>query len=257
MSGGWTTTIGDGPVIATAIHHGHNLRDELLALTKLDDAARLREEDPFTGRWAARAPTHLIVETSRFEVDLNRPRAKAVYREPDDAWGLDLWRTEPSTQVIDRSLRMYDQFYRELEEILEAKVEAHGKFALLDIHAYNYRRLGPDAQPEAQNDNPDINIGTGSMERDRWTSVVDGLMREMRRFDRAGRKLDVRENVRFRGGELPRWIHRSFPNSGCAIAVELKKTFMNEWTGEADQGIIQAYEEMTRGLVELLEAVLR
>jgi hypothetical protein len=36
------------------------------------------------------APTHIIVTRSRFEVDLNRPRDKAVYRCAADAWNLDV-----------------------------------------------------------------------------------------------------------------------------------------------------------------------
>jgi hypothetical protein len=36
----------------------------------------------------------MITHRSRFEVDLNRPRREAVYRIPEDAWGLDIWRDE-------------------------------------------------------------------------------------------------------------------------------------------------------------------
>jgi hypothetical protein len=40
--------------------------------------------------------------------------------------------------------------------------------------------------------------------------------------------------VRFFGGELPAWIHATFPKTVCALAIEVKKFFMNEWTGEVD-----------------------
>jgi hypothetical protein len=50
-----------------------------------------------------------------------------------------------------------------------------------------------------------------------------------------GRQLDVRENVKFFGGQLPRWIHEKFPNSVCTLAIEVKKFFMHEWTNELDQ----------------------
>jgi hypothetical protein len=56
----------------------------------------------------------------------------------------------------------------------------------------------------------------------------------MRSHDFLGRRLDVRENVKFFGGQLPRWIHETFPHSVCALAIEVKKFFMNEWTGELD-----------------------
>jgi hypothetical protein len=56
----------------------------------------------------------------------------------------------------------------------------------------------------------------------------------MRSHDYLGRRLDVRENVKFFGGQLARWIHDSFPHSVCALAIEVKKFFMNEWTGKLD-----------------------
>jgi len=40
------------------------------------------------------------------------------------------------------------------------------------------------------------------------------------------------KNIKFKGGYFPRWINQNFPQTGCAIAVELKKFFMNEWTSE-------------------------
>ena len=64
-----------GPVVMTAIHAGHELRPELADLVLVDASIRLREEDPFTDRLAV-AGTRVTVHRSRFEVDLNRPRAR-------------------------------------------------------------------------------------------------------------------------------------------------------------------------------------
>jgi hypothetical protein len=72
------------------------------------------------------------------------------------------------------------------------------------------------------------------MERSAWSGVVDRWLDAMRSFDYMGRRLDVRENVKFFGGQVPRWIHENFPRTVCALAVEVKKFFMNEWTGELD-----------------------
>ena len=70
----WRVRCSQGPVIAVANHNGHELRSEVAALSALDKASRLREEDPFTGEWAEVVPTSLVARRSRFEVDLNRPR---------------------------------------------------------------------------------------------------------------------------------------------------------------------------------------
>ena len=60
-------------------------------------------------------------------------------------------------------------------------------------------------------------------------------MDAMRQFHFLGRRLDVRENVKFQGGHFSRWIHRRYPESVCAPAIELKKVFMDEWTGRLDR----------------------
>ena len=44
---------GDGPIVATAIHAGHALHPEIAALIALDEAIRMREEDPFTAQSGA------------------------------------------------------------------------------------------------------------------------------------------------------------------------------------------------------------
>ena len=44
----------------------------------------------------------------------------------------------------------------------------------------------------------------------------------------------MRENVKFRGGNLARYIHETFPESGCVLSIEFKKFFMDEWTGTVD-----------------------
>ena len=82
----------DGPLIAVALHAGHGVRENLLPQFAISDADRLREEDPGTDLLASIAPTTIISHISRFEHDLNRPREKAVYQRPEDAWGLTVWR---------------------------------------------------------------------------------------------------------------------------------------------------------------------
>jgi N-formylglutamate deformylase len=230
----WTLIEGDGPLVATAIHDGHALRDELVALSALSEPDRLREEDPFTGGWTAVAENRIVVSKSRFEVDLNRPRERAVYRRPEDAWGLNLWKAPLPREVIERSHSVYDAFYSEVARVLKKIERRHGRFVVFDLHSYNHRRegpSGPEADPKA---NPEVNIGTGAMPEGRWEGIVSRFMSDLSSYNFLGRRLDVRENVKFRGGNFPRWVHSTFPDTGCAIAVEFKKFFMDEWTGEPD-----------------------
>jgi len=233
----WRLVEGDGPIVATAIHDGHELRDEVAALTALSDAERLREEDPYTGEWTRIAPTQLVATRSRFEVDLNRPRDKAVYAKPADAWGLNLWKEPPSEDLLRRSLEEYDAFYAELSRVLTRLIERFGGVVVLDLHTYNHRREGPGGPEADPGENPEVNVGTGTLDRDQWAPVVDRCMAALQKYDFLGRSLDVRENVKFRGGNMSRWVNQNFDGKGCSIAIEFKKFFMDEWTGERDKRV--------------------
>jgi hypothetical protein len=195
---------------------------------------RLYEEDPYTGSWTSIASTRIVAQCSRFELDLNRPRDKAVYIVPADAWGLDVWTCPPTPQMIADSLRAYDDFYAHLGHLLERLVARHGRVVVFDLHSYNHLRDGHGGMSADPTQNPEINLGTGTINRSRWARIIDRWLVEIRAFNFFGRRLDVRENVKFFGGNLPGWIHQQFPESVCALAIEVKKFFMNEWTGELD-----------------------
>jgi len=252
----WKTETGDGPLVACAIHDGHEVRADVEACLRLDNAQRRYEEDPYTAAWTSIAPTRIVATQSRFELDLNRPRDKAVYITPADAWGLEVWRCAPPPEIVAASLRAYDAFYAHLHQLLERLVARHGRVVVFDLHSYNHIRDGIGGAAAEPRENPEINLGTGTMARDRWTAVVDRWLAEMRSYDYFGRSLDVRENVKFFGGQLPRWIHENFPNNVCALAVEVKKFFMNEWTGDLDsqkhQAVHEALARAARGVGEEL-----
>jgi len=249
----WQTEFGDGPLVACAIHDGHEVRPEVAACLALDDNQRRYEEDPYTEMWTSIAPTRIVACRSRFELDLNRPREKAVYISPADAWGLDVWNCAPDPQMVQQSLSWYDDFYAHLRLLLDRLVARHGHVVVFDLHSYNHirdGRTGTTADPEQ---NPEINLGTRSMPRDRWAPVVDRWLAEMRAYDFGGRRLDVRENIKFFGGQLPTWIHENFPETVCALAIEVKKFFMDEWTGELDQ---EQHESLRKALARAAAGVL-
>lgn len=248
----WQVQRGQGPVVATAIHDGHGLRASLAARMALPDAARLREEDPFTGQAVRGVPNHVVPTRSRFEVDLNRDADDAVYQRPEQCWGLEVWREPLPAAEIDASLRYHRAFYAMFAQLLDDLHDTHGRYLVLDVHSYNHRRDGAGAPPMPQADAPDINIGTFSMPRAEWAWLLDPLIEEIARFDFAGRRLDVRENVAFQGkGELARFVHARHPGRGCAIAFEFKKFYMDEWTGTPHVAELQAM----RALIDHLSRV--
>jgi N-formylglutamate amidohydrolase len=261
LPGLWEIHAGEIPVVATAIHAGHALRRDVAEHLILAEDVRRREEDPGTERFLPREAWRVVVRRSRFEVDVNRPRDMAVYRRPEDAWGLEMWEREPPPELVDRSLARYDAFYRGVHRLLRRVEARFGRFVVLDVHSYNHRRGGPEAAMDPAAENPEINVGTGGLDRRRWAPVVEPFLDGMRLQRVRGRRLDVRENVRFEGGHFPRWVARSFPATGCPLAIEVKKVFMDEWTGEGDRGAMRevrgALEATVPALLDALGLVDR
>ncbi len=237
-------------MVATAIHAGHQLRPELAGYVALDEQTRLREEDPFTDQCTQLVSSRIVVDTSRFEVDLNRQIDRAVYLKPRDAWGLTVWKTPLPAHIIHASRQKWASFYEEAALVLDEMRAAYGCFVVLDIHSYCHRRGGPTAEPDDPAENPDINLGTRSVDGRRWSSLMARFVSDLRAFELDdGHALDVRENVKFTGGHFSQWINQRYGSHACAIAVELKKTFMDEWTGELDQPKL---ENLKRALASTL-----
>ncbi|MDY0908805.1 N-formylglutamate amidohydrolase [Microbacterium sp. CFBP9034] len=250
--GDWT-----GQFIATAIHNGHDVRADFAAELALAEPDRLREEDPHTDEIGALIPARVLMHRSRFEVDLNRKRDEAVYRNSEDAWGLDILRNPPLDEaLVAGSLEVYDAFYAEWGRRLD-RVAERGPFVVFDIHSYNHRRDGADAAGAPGEENPEVNVGTGSLDRERFGAVADAFIESLAAAGTSSGPLDVRENVRFRGRQLAAWTHSRYPDRAVVLALEFKKVFMDEWTGEVDRGRIQELARALASTVPFVEKSLR
>lgn len=242
----WRTEFGESPLVASALHDGSAVRPEVAALMRLDDRQRRYEEDPHTAAWTAIASTRIVALRSRFELDLNRPRDRAIYLSPEHAWGLDVWKSSPPRDLLDRSLAAYDDFYAHLQLVMERLLARHPRVVVFDLHSFNHRRACRDGPPDDPQGKPEVNLGTKTMDREFWADLVDCWLAEMRNYNYLGRRLDVRENVNFFGGHFPGWLHRQFPRRVCVLAVEVKKFFMDEWTGELDESQHRAIGDALR-----------
>lgn len=218
----------EGPIVSVALHSGHDLRPGLERYIALAEDERLREEDPYTADMAPEDATLVHVLRSRFEVDCNRPRFRCVYRGPTDSWGLEVYRSELPDEEDRVSRFVHDAFYAAMFDELSGVAQRHERFVVLDLHSYNHRRSGPSGPVADPNANPEVNLGTMKIDRVRWSPVVDAFISGMMS---AG--FDVRENVKFGGGHLAHWVSEHFPQ-GCTLAVEFKKTYVDEWSGAVD-----------------------
>lgn len=250
----WTIENGLMPVIATAIHNGHDICLSPDSLYSIDESQRLREEDPYTGEFTKCSNNRVIVHSSRFQCDLNRPKDKCVYVTPEDAWGLCVWKDRPTPEILDKLYALYDLFYADMHTYLQSSIQKFGKIVVLDIHSYNHKRNDPDAPPQDPAMFPEINVGTGSLDKTRWGSYVDCFIDTVEQYDFLGRKLIIKENAVFKGGYFSQWIHKTFPNDDCALAIEFKKFFMDEWTGSLYE---DEYSEINNLLHSCVKEILK
>jgi len=249
----WDLILGDGPVVATAIHDAHALRESLCPYLAIAPDKRRREEDPLTALFTEVGDVRLRALRSRFEVDLNRPRDLAMSTDPEDTWGLRIWHDTLPDSEREASLAAHDRFYAMMRELLEKLVAGWGAVLLIDLHSYNHRRDGADGPPADQDGNPDIELGVTTLDPDRWGGVAERFAQVLRETPVAGHVPDVRQNVRFpTGGHFPEWVYATFGDKVCTISPEYKKIFMDEWTGHADIG---ALDELRLGLQRAVDAV--
>lgn len=235
----------DSPLIALALHDGHYIPPEVLAYINLSENERFREEDPYTAYMADLPVNKVIVNTSRFYVDLNRFEDQAIYKQPKDAWGLHVWKSEFPTELEAKQLDYYHQFYSEMDSLMQNVIQNHGYFIILDIHSYNHRRENATLEAE-KSENPEINIGSEN-NHSKWRSAISNYTNFLSRCTINGHSPDVRENIKFKGGGFSQWVNQHYTEQGCIISIEFKKTFMDEWTG---RGYIDHIQDIHQALIE-------
>jgi len=256
------------PMLFLAIHNGHNISDDIRHIIGISESDRLREEDPFTDSFIKDKPNHIIQTTSRFAYDLNRSKEHAVYQTPEDCWGLDIYpATKLTSQQIERSMAKYEAFYTELDKIIERFLKQHQEIIVWDVHSYNHRRGGINAPFDPEIDNPEVILGTNYYKYmpEKWRPLVDTIEQTFKAEGFVGEfanraigavNLDVRQNVKFPGGYLSQYVNKTYGDRVCCIAVEFKKIWMNEWTGEVDAECLQRLHEVFARICEYIKVFL-
>src|SRR5690606_26086088 len=236
---------------AFAIHDGQQIAPEVLPFQKLPEAERLHEEDPFTAPLAELPVNQFIVGTSRFQLDLNRDLENAIYLRKDQAWGLEVWRDELPAKLITQLQNEYRRIYKEIEDAIQTTIDDFGFFVAYDIHSYNAKRKGPDEKID-ESANPEINLGTAYI-HEKWRPLVDQLVGHFRSDELYGTPIDIRENIKFNGGYLSQHLNRRFGASGCAIAFEFRKDFMDEWEGIPDMERVLSCKQLLMNAIDTLK----
>ncbi|GGH19768.1 hypothetical protein GCM10011418_24460 [Sphingobacterium alkalisoli] len=241
----------NSPFWSFAVHDGNRINSVLTNYMQLNDKQRFREEDPYTGTIAELPVNKFIVSTSRFQLDINRMIDDAIYLHPDQAWGLSVWKDLPEEHV--KALKNeYESVFKEIETLIQRTIDDHGYFVVLDIHSFNCKRSAPDEEVDKEA-NPQINLGTIHNHL-KWRPLIQHFIASIQNQTYLSQPIDIRENVKFKGGYLSKFINEKFGEKGCVLSIEFRKDFMDEWTGEPYIQDIMAYRQvLMNALTDLQE----
>jgi len=210
------------PLICTAIHNGHRLRDDLQKTFLLSEEDRFYEEDPYTDELISSFPIQVIGNDSRFEYDLNRAKTLSTYFKT--AWDKQVWEKPLSPKQRAKSHGKHQALYNILVVIVGVIEKEFRNAIIFDIHSYNHKRIDKGT--------PTFNIGTGQIDVERWGSVVNKFEKQLNHIELPNLGVRAATDEVFHGrGYLISHINAHFDNT-LVLPTEIKKVFMDETSGE-------------------------
>ena len=219
--------------VCGAVHDGHQFRKELWDKCTHSAYDRWYEEDPATRQMVRSHPIVLAGLDSRFEYDLNREPATAIY---EDAWGKALWKRPLDEGMKRKSLDKHHNFYRIVHALIQKLESLHETCVVYDMHSYNWKRWSREV--------PTWNLGTSNVDNLRFGQVIESWrlsLSEIRLPD--GISSTARINDTFFGnGYFLKYITGNFKNT-LVLATEVAKIYCDELTMVLYPEVIRAIEE--------------
>ncbi|MBN1478807.1 N-formylglutamate amidohydrolase [candidate division KSB1 bacterium] len=233
-----------------AIHAGNRVRPDIqdaLAVTPHD---RYREEDPYTDSFIQDFPIQIICRDSRFEYDVNRELERGIYDEHKKTWGLTVWQRPLTEKERQLSLAKHQEFH-DLMDIITSYLLRQNRYAIIfDMHSYCYQRTA--RLPWYQDAKPEVNLGTKAVNQQLFAPVIEKFMRDLATTQIDSRRIRVLQNDVFFGGYLSRRLSAKFFDNVLVLALEFKKIFMDEWSGQLYPAILAALTDGFRRAVDQL-----
>lgn len=208
------------PYVCTAIHAGHNFREELKEKCIHSSYERWFEEDPNTDDFIVALPITLIGKDSRYEYDLNRDPENCIYEE---AWGKKVWKKPLSKAERAKSLNKHANYYKVTHALITKLEQKFEGCVVYDMHSYNYKRW---TRPV-----PVFNIGCELVDA-KFTPYINHFNTQLNNIK--FREIDggsaINDVFQGKGYNLA-YITKNFKNT-LVLATEVKKIYCNELTGE-------------------------
>ena len=224
------------------MHAGSRIRSgikEVLSVSRVD---RFREEDPYMDAFVREFPIQIIARDSRFEYDLNREPHRSVYPPDQLKWGMKIWCGDISPEERELSLVKHQEF-QDLVDLVIDFILGQNRYALIfDMHSYCYQREERGAWFD--DPRPEINLGTKPVNRELFRDAIESFLDDLSSARIGNHPVRAAENEIFLGGYLSRRLSKAWHDDVLVLALEYKKIFMDEWTGEIYREIL---DELVQG----------
>ena len=219
-----------GYYAGVAMHAGGLVRSEILEIMAVSKKDRFREEDPFTERFIHDLPIQIIGRDSRFEYDLNRAPHRAIYESDKKIWGIEVWKKKLTQKERNISLSRHKEFHALMDIVSEYILKQNRHAVIFDMHSFCYQRH--ENLKWFEDHKPDINVGTEAVNRHLFGSIIDKLIEQLYLTRINGYPIRIAENDIFKGGYMAKRLSKKHYNRLLVMALEYKKIFMDELTGE-------------------------
>jgi len=228
------------PFLCGAVHDGHQFRKELWDNCYHSEYDRWFEEDPCTKEFVRTLPIVIAGCDSRFEYDLNRDPANAIF---EDAWGKKLWKAPLSEAMIEKSLAKHTAFYKVVHALVEKLEQKFGTIVVYDMHSYNWKRWDREV--------PVINLGTSNIDNERFRSSVELWRQSLSQLHLPGvEETSSKINDTFYGnGYFLKYITKTFRNT-LVLATEFKKIYCDELQQIIFPEVVSAIETQLKTKIE-------
>ena len=216
--------------LGVVLHSGNRVRPDILEIMEVNSKERFREEDPYMDRFIRNFPMQLIARDSRFEYDLNWEKDYAIYEYGKKKWGLQVWKRPLTQEEVETTLRKYHEFHSLLDIVISHMLKNSSTVLLFDMHSFSYQRN--ERKNWWEDKKPELNLGTRSVNRRLFAPQIDLFLKSISGSTLDGHPLRIAENELFPGGYLTHKMALAYDEKVLVFAIEYKKIFMDEWTGE-------------------------
>ncbi len=218
------------PVVCTAIHTGHELREDLLKHCQLTKEERDTHEARLTDELIASQPITLTCLDSRLEYDLDCPKALSTSYKLTTKQ--KLWDKPLTTKQRSLSHYKHDAFFQIYSALITKLESQFGKVIVFDIKAYTPLETDKLA--------PLFDIATAQIDMSRWQSVVNKFHAELKKSSVPNIDTSADLNAVNRGmGYLTTHTNAHFDRT-LVLSTQIKKVYLDANNGDVFPLVVDA-----------------